>query len=528
MRLLSSSLLLLLLSATECLADSNNAMYPPGLQPLITRANVLLSSGQFSDAARVYSEAIDQSPLDYLLFYKRATAYLQMGRHAPALDDFAHVLTLTPLPAAHLMQARIHAKDGRWALARQQLALYAPKSEKEGAEKEALLADVAEAEAAERDATGARKAQLWTKCVESASRALRTATHSVGVRTMRVECELGAGDIEGAALYALTFRLSFFLLPPSPVPANALKSCLHSDPESPLCLPLHRLSKGLERGFKDVEELEGAGDWRGVLNVLLKGGKRKGEVWARWEEAAGREMAMTTLAGTTIDDLHFGLRSTGSKNEPSAITLPSVAHTSPRRRTLLRALCKAHTQIEMYRRGEEWCKLLRGMEGGEEDADALRGIGEALVVQEEYEEGVRYLERAFEATGRSDREFQARLQKAQRLLKQSRAKDYYKVLGVARDADAKTIKKAFRTAAKTAHPDKGGSEAKMAAVNEAYEVLSKPELRARFDNGDDPNDPMAQQGPGGGGHPFAQFFQQQSGGFPGGGGGFQFHFQHGH
>lgn len=87
-----------------------------------------------------------------------------------------------------------------------------------------------------------------------------------------------------------------------------------------------------------------------------------------------------------------------------------------------------------------------------------------------------------------------------------------------------------------AHPDKGGSEAKMAAVNEAYEVLSKPELRQRFDNGDDPNDPTAGQGgnpfaggfPGGGsgGNPFAQFFQQ-AGGFPGGGGGgFQFHFSH--
>lgn len=34
-----------------------------------------------------------------------------------------------------------------------------------------------------------------------------------------------------------------------------------------------------------------------------------------------------------------------------------------------------------------------------------------------------------------------------------------------------------------AHPDKGGSEAAMAAVNEAYEVLSNPELRARFDRG---------------------------------------------
>jgi DnaJ family protein C protein 3 len=82
-----------------------------------------------------------------------------------------------------------------------------------------------------------------------------------------------------------------------------------------------------------------------------------------------------------------------------------------------------------------------------------------------------------------------------------------------------------RKAAIKAHPDKGGSEAKMAAVNEAYEVLSKPELRQRFDNGDDPNDPMAQQGghpfnQGGGGfaggNPFAHFFQQ------GGGEGFKF------
>ena len=91
-----------------------------------------------------------------------------------------------------------------------------------------------------------------------------------------------------------------------------------------------------------------------------------------------------------------------------------------------------------------------------------------------------------------------------------------------------------RKAAKHAHPDKGGSEAKMATLNEAYEVLSSPELRARFDAGDDPNDPMSQQGghpfaSGFGGHPFASFFQQNGGGqgFPGGQGGpFQFHFSH--
>ena len=48
------------------------------------------------------------------------------------------------------------------------------------------------------------------------------------------------------------------------------------------------------------------------------------------------------------------------------------------------------------------------------------------------------------------------------------------MLGVPRDADDRTIKKAFRKAAKTAHPDVGGTEEKMAALNEAYEVLINP------------------------------------------------------
>ena len=64
----------------------------------------------------------------------------------------------------------------------------------------------------------------------------------------------------------------------------------------------------------------------------------------------------------------------------------------------------------------------------------------------------------------------------------------------------------------------------MAAVNEAYEVLSDPELKERFDRGDDPNNPEQQQG----GNPFqgspfgGQQFMFRQGGFPGGGGSFKF------
>lgn len=61
-------------------------------------------------------------------------------------------------------------------------------------------------------------------------------------------------------------------------------------------------------------------------------------------------------------------------------------------------------------------------------------------------------------------------------------KDYYEVLGVAKSASADEIKKAFRKAAIKYHPDKeGGDETKFKEINEAYEVLSNPDKRQRYD-----------------------------------------------
>lgn len=153
---------------------------------------------------------------------------------------------------------------------------------------------------------------------------------------------------------------------------------------------------------------------------------------------------------------------------------------------------------------------------------------------DQFEEAVRTLNTAREHHQHSQ-EIQTLLQKAQALLKRSKQKDYYKVLGVSRDADERTIKRAYRQLMKQHHPDKAHAqgvskdeaEKKMAAINEAYEVLSDSELRTRYDNGDDPNDPESQQR----GHPFQgspfghpggqQFFFQQGGQqfkFSGGGG----------
>lgn len=61
-------------------------------------------------------------------------------------------------------------------------------------------------------------------------------------------------------------------------------------------------------------------------------------------------------------------------------------------------------------------------------------------------------------------------------------KDYYKILGVSRDASQEEIKKAFRKLAHAHHPDKkGGDEAKFKEASEAYAVLSDKQKRAQYD-----------------------------------------------
>src|SRR3989338_4070964 len=61
------------------------------------------------------------------------------------------------------------------------------------------------------------------------------------------------------------------------------------------------------------------------------------------------------------------------------------------------------------------------------------------------------------------------------------AKDYYKTLGIARNATQEEIKNKYRELAHKYHPDKGGDEKMFKELNEAYQVLSDEKKRSQYD-----------------------------------------------
>lgn len=91
--------------------------------------------------------------------------------------------------------------------------------------------------------------------------------------------------------------------------------------------------------------------------------------------------------------------------------------------------------------------------------------------------------------------------------------DYYKTLGVERNASPDEIKKAYRKMAAKHHPDRGGNKEDFQRVEEAYRHLSDPNLKQQHDNpnpfsGGNPFDGFHSFNFGAGGNPFDDFFRQ--------------------
>lgn len=187
-------------------------------------------------------------------------------------------------------------------------------------------------------------------------------------------------------------------------------------------------------------------------------------------------------------------------------------------------LCTSELHLKHFAEARDACEKVVSFDNG--NAQAFAKLSEAQIGLELYEDAVQSAKRALELDD-SSQEFNEKVAQAEAALKQSKTKNYYKILGVSRSSKAKAIKKAYRKQALEWHPDKHTDkdeterekiEKRFLDIAEAYEILSNEETRAMYDRGEDvsgnPQQQQQQQSPFGN----SQFFQQ---------GGRTFHFNFG-
>jgi DnaJ homolog subfamily C member 3 len=474
---------------------------------LVASAKAARIKGNTNEALQYFDAAIKKDSSDYLTIFQRGATYLSAGRNAQAKADFDTVLQLRPgFEGALLQRAKIQARNAEWEAAKRDYKDAGAK----GAED---LIQVQEAEGASYIAVEAEQNKDWEGCVNNAGVAIMTAAGSLSLRQLRARCRFEMGEIEMGISdlqhvlqiqpsllepYAQMSSMQFYSLGQIDQALTQVKKCLQSDADYKPCKKLFKDEKALSKALRRVDDLL---------------------------EARKYNQATKELTGSTPDTepgLLTDIKTDTAAHREAGYIHPSAS--SGLYSAYVEKTCEAFLGMNNNRKAAPYCK-----EALELNPQSLHGLlhqAQAHLEAENYEAAISSLNTAKEHHPSQAQTIQQKLQEAQLELKKSKQKDYYKILGVDRSAGEREISKAYKKAAKTYHPDKAmaqgiskeEAEKKMAAINEAHEVLSDPELKQRFDNGDDPNDPMARQGgnPFEGGMPF---------GFPGGGQ--QFMFQQG-
>ncbi|KAH8428900.1 DnaJ and TPR domain protein [Aspergillus melleus] len=501
MMLVSLTTFLAFLSAVHGLTPSQIPPDTP-LASLVASAKTNLASGSPREALLYFDAAVSRDPTNYLTIFQRGAAYLSLGKSSQALGDFDRVLQLKPdFESALLQRARLRANSADWTGALADL-------EQAGKQSSPDYQELQDARDAALQAHQAEEHGDWDACINQANVAVLKASGSLGLRQTRAHCRFEKGEIEeGISDLAHVLLISpglvephlqissmlFYSLGDSERGIAQIRKCLHSDPDSKPCNRLYRTERSLLKRLQKLQDAFNSRKFNNAINLLVGVGDESG------------------LLGDVKEDVALG-RETGHIHR----TAPDNLYAS-----LVEQTCDAYREARLFKRATPYCS--EALESNPNSLPALLFRSQAAIDDERFEDAIRMLNTAKEHHPGS-KDVQQMLQQAQVLLKRSKQKDYYKVLAVSRDADERTIKRAYRQLTKQHHPDKAVSqgvtkeeaEKKMASINEAYEVLSDPELRARYDSGDDPNDHESQRGHPFQGNPFGsggqQFFFQQGGG----------------
>ncbi|KAG8035222.1 hypothetical protein G9C98_001712 [Cotesia typhae] len=444
-----------------------------------------LMRGQLQDALTHCHAAVDGDPNNYRTYYQRGIAYLALEKPKFALQDFDKVLELKPdFIAARFQRASVLFKQGQFEKARQdyQVVLEVEPANDEALKYYYLIDEV-------RDTIDHAKSQVTSgrcyEAVELITSTIESCPWNAELRELRAECHVANKDYMNAVadFHSATkllsdnteglLKLSKFLYRLGHVSEslNEIRSCLKRDPEHKECFKFYKKIKDVAKNLEEASLAEESRDHPKCVKTAQKALKLESDV-------------------------------ENVKLKIYQLLCKCMPHTDP------------NSAIEYC---QEALKLHK-------DQNSLCDRAEAYLAAEMYDDAIVDLKQALEIDPNFQRAKEL-LQTAQQRQKMSESRDYYKILGVSRNAPKKEIIKAYRKAAQTWHPDnfqdgeeKKRAEKKFIDIAAAKEVLTDPEKRMKFDRGEDPLDPESGKHPSNF-NPFQEFHQFHGSPFQ-----FKFHF----
>ncbi|EPQ27037.1 uncharacterized protein PFL1_05321 [Pseudozyma flocculosa PF-1] len=464
------------------------------------RGNVLFKSAAYGKAIDEYSRAIDLDPTEPAYLTNRAAAYMSLKMYRPALSDcrLANDLqckqspdgTAQPKTLVRLARCHLYLGDPQAAISVLNPIVGAGQGS-------SASTDEASLKTARQLVAQAQKVSDHLASFETYKASQDWTLASIALDQAQSACSLADGDVPMSwRILRATVQLHKGQLDQS---NSTISDALRADSSNPEALLVRArifLAKGdtaksiahCQAALRSDPELR---DSRELLRKVRRLEAKKDEGNAAFK--AGRNDEAVRLYTEALDMTRDDEARDGEARGFRA-TLYSNRGT-------------ANSKLGHHDQTIQDCTAALELDSGY--IKALRTRARAYLASERYEEAVRDFTKAVEESsvsgGAEAESLKRELRGAEIDLKRSKKKDYYKILSVSKTASESEIKKAYRKESLKHHPDKGGDEEKFKLCSEAYNILSDPAKRRRYDAGAD--DPESEFGGGMGG-----------GGFGGGGG----------
>ncbi|MCJ1417949.1 hypothetical protein MMC32_004294 [Xylographa parallela] len=423
-----------------------------------TAGNKFFKLGDYDKAIREYTKAVEADPTSPTYISNRSAALISANRYEEALEDAKYADDLEPGNAKVLLRmARIYTNLGR---PQEALDIYSqihpPVSAKDKAPAVSMQLHIQQAEDALREGT---TGSMAIHALDLAERGL-----GVGVdrprrwKLMRGEAYLKMGNVNALG-DAQNVAMSLLRNNNQDPEALVLRGrALYAQGDNDKALQHFRQALNCDPDFKDAVK---------YLRMVQKLDRMKEEGNVAFKGGKFRDAVKLYSAALEVDPFNKG---TNAK--------------------LLQNRAMASIKVKEYKSAIDDCT--RALSLDPSYLKARKTKARALGESGNWDEAVREF-KAIAESNPSEPGIAKEVRNAELELKKSKRKDYYKILGVDKDAGETEIKKAYRKLAIVHHPDKNPENEEAAEtfkeIGEAYETLSDPQKRQRYDSGEDLIDP---------------------------------------